>query len=126
MYCTFSLLFFANTSVLRNKQPLTDSTGSQSNTTLIYKHTLTTHSAFDTRKLSNNKITHLIVKNSTSCCEPVVFSSDVTLFSCCAPHARRGRGIALAHLFFKQTNNKKKEYTTNILVYNSQTECGDV
>lgn len=76
---SFSLLFFAITSVLRNKQPLTDSAGSQSNTTRIYKHTLTTHSAFDTRKPSHNKIMQVIVKNSTSCCEPVAFSSDVVL-----------------------------------------------
>lgn len=57
----FSLYSFAVTLVVRNKQPLTDSTGSLSNTTRIYKHTqpLTSHSAFKTTKPSNDKITPL-------------------------------------------------------------------
>lgn len=113
--CDFSLLFFAITSVLRNKQPLTDSAGSQSNTTRTYKHTLTTHSAFDTRKPSHNKIMQVIVKNSTSCCEPVAFSSDVVLHM-------HGVGVEFPqhiYLFFKQ----KEEYTTNII---HRQKCGHV
>lgn len=55
----FSLYSFAVILVVRNKQPLTDSTRSLPNTMKIYKHAqpLSRHGAFRTTKPSNSKTT---------------------------------------------------------------------
>lgn len=52
---TFSQFLIVINFVVRNKQPLKDSTVSLSNTTKIYKHTATIN-AFETTNPSNNKI----------------------------------------------------------------------